>query len=71
MTDRIVMSGIIASMAALTGTDGPPWPVDRSPHRGGFVGWGSKATRAADADERRRRKQRAQKAARKAQRGQR
>jgi hypothetical protein len=30
MTDRIVMSGIIASMAALTGigTDGPPWPFE-------------------------------------------
>jgi hypothetical protein len=73
MTDRIVMSGIIASMAALTGigTDGPPWPFDRRPRRGGFVGWGSKAQRPADADERRKRKQRAQKAARKAQRGQR
>jgi hypothetical protein len=71
MTDRIVMSGIIASMAALIGTDGPPWPLNRGPSRGGRTGWGSKAMRAADADERRRKRQRAQKAARKAQRGQR
>ena len=83
MTDRIVMSGIIASMAALTGigTDGPPWPFEAEPLepwplsgrrvRSLPVGWGTKAQRAVDADERRKRKQRAQKAARKAQRGQR
>lgn len=73
MSDRIVMGKIIASVAALTGigTDGPPWPLNRGPSSGSPVGWGSKAQRAADADERRRKRQRAQKAARKAQRGQR